>query len=50
MGLVSHEVKEAEIIRNLVSRGFDETTIAEIVGKPLNQIKDVGCLTCCALY
>ncbi len=44
------EVKEAEIIRNLVSRGFDETTIAEIIGKPLNQIKDFSCLSCCALF
>lgn len=44
------EAKEAEIIRNLVSREFDETTIAEIVGKPLNQIKDVSCLSCCALF
>jgi len=44
------EVKEAEIIRNLVSRGFDETTIAEIIGKPLNEIKDCFCLSCCALF
>jgi len=34
------EIKEAEIVQNLIAKGFDSATIAGIIGKPFNEIKE----------